>query len=173
MKSKLLLFSLLFVVAFSNAQSKVGSIDSNLIIGLMPEAKKVSSMLGEYGKKLDTIYNKKVDAYKVMLDAFKKLDKNLSDDYKKIKYDEIVKTEQELQQNQKNGNMLMQLKRDELMRPLYKKLSNVISEVSIANGYTQILTTTGNEFAYMDAKFDITQLVMDKLGIKLPEPKKE
>ena len=52
------------------------------------------------------------------------------------------------------------------MRPLYKKLSEVIAEVSKANGYTQILTTNGNQFGYIDERYDITKLVLEKLGIK-------
>ena len=65
-----------------------------------------------------------------------------------------------------NGTKMMQLQRDENMRPLYKKLSEVIKEVAKANGYTQVLTTNGNQFGYIDEKFDITKLVLDKLGIK-------
>jgi outer membrane protein len=54
------------------------------------------------------------------------------------------------------------------MRPLYSKLSIAIQEVAKENGYTQVLTISGNEFVYIDEKFDITSLVMDKLGIKAP-----
>ena len=63
---------------------------------------------------------------------------------------------------------MIQLKRNELLRPLYKKISDAITEIAKAEGYTQILTTSGNEFAYVDERFDITQKVMDKLGVKLP-----
>ena len=68
--------------------------------------------------------------------------------------------------------MLLGLKRDELMRPSYKKLGDVIALVSIENGFTQVLTTTGNQFAYLDATLDITELVLEKLGIVIPEPTK-
>ena len=61
---------------------------------------------------------------------------------------------------------LMQLRRGEYMRPLYKKIADVVEQVAKENGYTQILTTTGNQFAYFDQKHDITKLVMEKMGIK-------
>jgi len=41
--------------------------------------------------------------------------------------------------------------------------------VAKENGYTQILTITGNEFAYIDSKFDITELVLKNLGITIPK----
>ena len=82
------------------------------------------------------------------------------------KVQEINTLEQEIGNFRKNGPKLLQLQRDENMRPLYKKLSEVIAEVAKANGYTQILTTNRNEFAYLDERFDITKLVLEKLGIK-------
>ena len=49
----------------------------------------------------------------------------------------------------------------------YKKIINeVIEGIAKEKGYTQILTLTGNNFAYIDVKHDITKLVLDKLGIK-------
>ena len=57
------------------------------------------------------------------------------------------------------------------MRPLYTKLSDAIAIIAKAKGYTQILTLTGNEFAYIDNKFDITELVIKNLGIQIPASK--
>ena len=91
---------------------------------------------------------------------------------KKINLKELSEMEADIKKYQQNGNQLMQLKRDELMRPLYKKLSDVIKQVSEENKYTQVLTITGNEFAFVDDKFDITTLVITKLGITVPEIKK-
>ncbi|MFY0631650.1 MAG: OmpH family outer membrane protein [Flavobacteriaceae bacterium] len=172
MKLRIALIALCFSSLFANGQTKVGTIDSELIVGLMPEAKKVVSLLSTYAKRLDSSYQIKVKEYQGKVAAFQKLDPSLSDNFKKIKIEEITKLEQELQQNQQNGSKLVQLKRNELMRPLYTKLRGVIAEVAKAGSYTQILTTSGNEFAYVDEKFDITKLVMGKLGVKMPEPKK-
>ena len=38
------------------------------------------------------------------------------------------------------------------MRPLYKRVSDVIILVAKEKGYTQVLTSSGNEFAYLDEK---------------------
>ena len=92
---------------------------------------------------------------------------------KKTVTNEIYALEQDIRKYEQNGKKLMQLKESELMRPLYAKLNKAIDEVVKANGYTQILTITGNQFAYIDQKFDITEAVLDKLGIEIPEPKKE
>ena len=59
------------------------------------------------------------------------------------------------------------------MNPLYKILGEAITEVAKAEGFTQVLTSSGNEFAYIDEAFDITEKVMAKLGVKIPPPSKK
>jgi len=168
MKSKIIVLVALLISSISIAQSKVGTVDSDYIISLMPEKQALAIRAQNYGARLDSTFAIKVNEYKGKLAEFQKLDENVNDSIKKVKYLELAETEQEIQKYKENGNKLMQLKQNELMRPLYQKLSTTIQEVAKANGFTQILTIAGNEFAYIDEKFDITQLVMDKLGIKAP-----
>ena len=172
MKSKLffIIFSLFALVA--NGQTKVGTINSEFIVGLMPETKKVISMLNDYAAKLDSSYQIKLTEYNDKVAAFQKLDPNLSDNFKKIKIEEITELENDLQKSQQNANSLINLKRDELMTPLYKILSDAIAEISKAEGFSQVLTTSGNEFAYLDNAYDLTDKVIAKLGIKIPPPSK-
>lgn len=173
MKIRLLFIAFCLLGIVTNGQTKVGTINSEFIIGMMPETKKVISRLNDYAARLDSSYQVKLTEYNDKVAAFQKLDPSLSNDFKKVKIDEITEMETNLQQSQKNGNNLINLKRDELMKPLYKILSNAITEVANADGYTQVLTSSGNEFAFIDNNFDITEKVMAKLGIKIPPPAKD
>ena len=56
MKLRILTVALLLTSMFVTGQTKVGSIDSELIVGLMPETKKVLTRLGDYAKRLDSSY---------------------------------------------------------------------------------------------------------------------
>lgn len=172
MKLKITVLLIAFVSTLAIAQTKVGTIDSDYIINFMPESGVVLEMTQDYGEKLDSAFNIKVDDFKIRLEDYKKKQKDMGVLEKKTIEKELTALEKDIQLYQKNGNTLLGLKRDELMRPLYKKLSDAIAEVSKANGYTQILTTTGNQFAYIDIKFDITDLVVEKLGIVIPEAEK-
>ncbi|MFK8060864.1 MAG: OmpH family outer membrane protein [Polaribacter sp.] len=173
MKSKLLFFCIAFISITAFSQTKTGTVDSDYIISIMPETKIVFKRANDYGAKLDTSYTKKLDIYKAKLDTYRTNEKTMGELAKKTSISEIQTLEADLNKYRENGRKLIQLKRDELMRPLYKKLSDAIVEVSKANGYTQVLTVTGNQFAYADPKFDITELVMKKLGVKAPEPAKK
>ena len=165
MKSTIATIVLILTSLLATGQTKVGTVNSELIVGLLPEMKKVVADLDLYAKELDSSYQIKVQE---KIADFQNLG-DVSDKFKKIKLDEISELEQKLQQSQQNGNQLIQLKRNELLRPLYKKVGDAITVIAQADGYTQILTTSGIEFAYADEKFDLTQKVMDKLGVKLPE----
>lgn len=170
MKSKITVLFIAFISTLSIAQTKVGTINSDYIISIMPEGKIVVEKTQEYGAKLDSSFAIKAKEYQDKVDDFRKNEAEYGELMKKTLVKEITLMEKDLKKYQDNGNKLMQLKQNELMRPLYKKLNDAISFIAKENNYTQILTTTGNQFAFIDDKFDITQLVMDKLGVKAPEP---
>ena len=166
MNSKIIFLAAILLSTISFSQTKLGTVNSDLIIGKMPQMKSVLRRVENSGKKLDSSFSIKATEYQTKSQAFKEGQKTLSEADKKTKYQELISLEQDLQKFRVNGTKMMQLQREQYMRPLYKKLSEVISEVAKANGYTQILTTGGNEFGYIDERFDITQLVLDKLEIK-------
>jgi outer membrane protein len=168
MKLKIAFTLLIISTSFSIAQNKVGTIDSDYIVNLMPETKVAMDTSQKYGSTLDSSFNIQVVDFKNRVDKYTMREKEMGVLEKKTIQQELAALEKELQKYQKNANMLLKLRRDELMRPLYKKLSDLIAVVSKENGYSQVFTITGNQFAYFDSNFDITKLVMDKLGISTP-----
>ena len=172
MKSKITILFITFLSTISLAQTKVGTTNSDYIMSLMPESQIVYNRAQAYGAKLDSLFDIKAQNFKTKVDAFRKSEKEMDEALKKTKVSEISALALDIKKYKDNGNKLMQLKQDELMRPLYKKLGDAINQVAKEQGYTQVLTSTGNQFVYIDEKFDITKLVMNKLGVKEPEVKK-
>jgi len=167
MKTKItLLITAFFVCLTITAQTKVGTVNSELIISKMPQLAKANERIKRYTNKLDSTFQIKVKNYDAKVAEYNKVIKTISEDNKKIKYNELLNLDKDLKMFQENGTKILQVTRDDFMRPLYKKVSEVISQIAKEKGYTQILTTSGNEFAYIDKKFDITKLVLTKLGIK-------
>ncbi|UAM99506.1 OmpH family outer membrane protein [Polaribacter litorisediminis] len=171
MKLKFTILFIAFISSAAMAQSKVGTIDSDYIINIMPEAKIVIERSQEYGARLDSTFSIKMEDYKKRVKDFRAKEKEMGELMKKVLVDELTALEQDVKKFQENGNKLMQLKRNELMVPLYKKLNEAVTEIAKEEGYSQIFTKAGNQFAYIDENFDITKLVMKKLGIKAPEIK--
>jgi outer membrane protein len=98
-------------------------------------------------------------------------EKEMGELMKKTLIKEITALEVDLKNYQNNGTKLMQLNQNELMRPLYKLINDSINAVAKENKYSQVLTSTGNQFVYIDDNFDITKLVIAKLGLTEPELK--
>lgn len=171
MKLKFTLLLAAFISTFAIAQTKTGTINSDYIISIMPESEIVIARSQEYGARLDSLFSIKMKDYEARVKDYRDKEKDMGVLMKKTLVKELTALEQDIKQYQDNGNKLMQLKQNELMRPLYTKLNLAIDEIAKENGYTLILTTSGNQFAYIDQKFDITKLVMAKLNIKEPEIK--
>ena len=154
MKSKISILIAILISSIALAQSKVGTVNSDYLLGVMPESKIVAL---------------KVSAYQNSLNEFRDIADSISQDTKTLKLIEIQKFEAEVNKAKEAGTQLMRQKENELMKPLYKKLGEAIRAVAKENNYTQILTLQGNEFAYVDSAFDITELVMVKLNIEKPK----
>ena len=171
MKSKITFFFIAFISTISMAQSKVGTINSDYVMSLMPQSKVVLTMSQAYGAKLDSSFTIKTRNYQARVIDFNEKEKEMGELMKKTLIKEINALEADLKNYQNNGTKLMQLKQNELMRPLYKLINDAINTVAKENKYTQVLTSTGNQFVYIDDNFDITKLVITKLGLTEPEVK--
>jgi len=147
------------------AQSKVGTVNVNEILSKLPELTTVETAVATYNSVLEKTLNEKITVYKTKLDKYKKNVSTYNDVMKKTMGEELYNLENDIKKFQQNGSQLTQLKQDDLLRPLYKKISDMIAVVAKEKNYTQILTVDGNEFAYADEKFDITSIVKSKLGI--------
>ena len=71
MKLKITVLFIAFIISLTIAQTKVGTVDSDYIIGMMPETKKVVEITKSYGAKLDSTFSIRVTDFKVRLEDYK------------------------------------------------------------------------------------------------------
>ena len=98
MKSTIATIVLILTSLLATGQTKVGTVNSELIVGLLPEMKKVVADLDLYAKELDSSYQIKDKEYQEKIADFQNQG-DVSDKFKKIKLDEISELEQKLQQS--------------------------------------------------------------------------
>ena len=70
MKLKITVLFIAFISSLTIAQTKVGTIDSDYIIGMMPETKKVVEITKSYGAMLDSTFSIRVTDFKVRLEDY-------------------------------------------------------------------------------------------------------
>ena len=163
---KLLKVLFLFICVTGFSQTKVGTIDVDFILSQMPELPTVQTQVDEYGKSLEADLQKKLTDYQ---NAIKELDDvTLTFDRKKKKQDSILAMEQDIQKFQQNGQQLITLKRDELLRPLYSKIGVSLEKVAKAGEYTQVLDRN-SDIVYIDNNYDLTLVVCKDLGIEVKQ----
>ncbi|WP_298511725.1 OmpH family outer membrane protein [uncultured Kordia sp.] len=173
MKIKHLLytFAIVFCSYTVTAQTKVGTVNINILVSKLPEIASVKSGMESYEKELQADLKAKLDAYGKEVEEANKAFATMTEENKKKKQKEIFDLENDIQKFRQNAVQLVQLRQDELMRPLYKKVGDAVAAVAKTEKYTQVFTLDGNELAYVDPAFDLTLKTATKLGLKLETKK--
>ena len=171
--------ALMAMVTAPLAAQKIGYIDSDLILGKMPEYKSAQKQLDD----LAAEWQAKADAMQVEIDQmykdYRAEEVLLNRDQKKAKEDAIVAKENELfkfreEKFGQNGELFK--KREELVKPIQDKIYEAVQKVAKKEGLAFIFDKAGGVvMLYADPKYDKTYEVMEELGIPVdqkPEDKK-
>ncbi|MFK5981962.1 MAG: OmpH family outer membrane protein [Flavobacteriaceae bacterium] len=165
---KISILLLLIVTGFQiNAQSKVGTIDVEFILSQMPELKDAGNDAKIYSEDLNAQLQLKITKYQDQFKTYQETEASLSESDKNTKQQELVALEQDIQQFQQNSNSLVQVRQNELLRPLYSKINDALQIVAADGMFTQIFTIN-ETLVFIEPRLDVTFLVMTKMGLPLP-----
>jgi outer membrane protein len=177
-KMKKTLLSLLLVFAFTaGIAQKYAYVDTEYILDNIPEYKDAQNQLDELAED----YQKEIEQAYIELDRmyknFQAESVLMPDDIKKKKEDELKAKEIEVKDLQKqrfgqDGDLF--LKREELTKPIQEKIYNAIEEIATEKNYAFVFDKAGSlTILYVNAKFDISDDVLDKVGAELGTVRKE
>lgn len=171
MKNFILILCIASTSLISYGQTtKVGTVDSDYILSKMPEMVQTQDSLKAYREDLGSQLAEKAEKYQAAFKAAQAEFDSLSDEAKQSKQAELATLENDVNSFRRNGAQLIELKQDQLMRPLYQKIGENVAKVAEQLGYTQILNTSGNNgLAYIDPEFDISEKVLLMMGISVTE----
>jgi outer membrane protein len=158
------------VLSYAQDTQKLGYADTDYILSQLPDAKKVETELRAHSTQLEAQLKAKYDEYQKKVEDFQANAAKWVDAVAKDKENELRQLQQAFQKFQQDAETSLQKKQQDLMAPLYDKVGNAIAEVSKENGYTFIITLNatgggGNVLLYKDTQFDISPLVLKKLGV--------
>lgn len=148
---------------------KVGFADWDYIFSQMPEYKQIEGAVKAHGEQLQAQLKAKGQEYETKLDYYQKNGATMLDAVRKDKESELTQLQQNIQKFQQDAQASMQKKQNDLMEPVFKKVGKAIDDVAKENGYTFIINPQlvggGDILLYQDSKFDISVLVLKKMGI--------
>ncbi len=166
-RSSLLIAFLTFSI-FASAQTKVGTIDTDYILSQMPEMESVNKGLETYDKELQQDFQANVKQYDTLVKTYQANAESLAAEARQESESKIIELENQIKQFRQRAQLMMQMRRNELTNPLYKKIDAAMRAVIDEEGFTQILHAGGNSLAFSAEKYDITEKVMTKMGIEIP-----
>jgi len=167
-KKAVALFSLVVLVAsfgYSQTTLKLGHIDSNEILSMMPETDSLSEELQNYAEYLDQQMNTMAMEYQSKITNYQDNVATMSDLIRQTKEKEITDLQARIQAFQQSADQDLSTKQAELFNPLIEKVKNAINEVGRENGYTYILDVGAGAVVFFEGGDDVLPLVKKKLGI--------
>jgi outer membrane protein len=179
MKKKFIVVCLSLLVGtfnFSFAQ-KIGHINSQDLLLLMPERKQAETTIQEYAKQLESQLAAMNNDYEAKIQEYQAKESAMTDLIKQDKAKEISDLENRIKSFQQSAQESLQKKEQELLQPMIDKAKKAISEVAKENGYKYILDTSLGIVLYQEESDNIMPLVKKKLGLTdpptTPAPAKE
>lgn len=145
------------------AQSKIGYISVDEVLGVMPEVKKVQGELASYDSSLQINYSETLKEYLSKDSSYKADSAKLSPAVRKAKESDLEKLAGELNNFQQNYQNMLTERRNQLMQPVVERAVTTIKEVAKANGYTYVLSKEA--LLVQPEADDLLPLVKKKLGI--------
>ena len=179
MTTRKLLFTILFASAaiLVNAQApqKIGYADWEYIFSQLPEFKQIDAELKTHGTQLQNQLKAKSQEFETKLKAYQSLPATTSEVIRADKERELQSLQESAQKFQQDAEASLAKKQNDLMQPVYTKVGKAIEDVAKENGYTFIFNPqlgAGTDILlYSDEKYDISDLVLKKLGVTPQAPK--
>lgn len=165
---RFLKIAILFIGVTSFAQGKVGVVDVDFILSQMPEMEEVRTKMGTYADQLDVDMNKKFAEYNTLRDSYEAEKDKLKGEDLQEKQRELMEKEQDIQKFQRNGAQLMEVQKQEYLRPLYQKIGNALNKIASQEKFTMVQELS-QDIVFLDPEYNLTLPILNELGIELSE----
>lgn len=172
MKSVAVAAGLFLSVSAVQAQQKIGHVNSQEILQLMPEFQaanqKVETFVkGKQGElqQMDSERQKKVTAYYDKQRTVSEANKEAVSKELQAMATEIQTIEQRMQESEQRAQQEIGQERETAFQPVFEKAEAAIQAVSKEKGYAYVLDIAQQSVLYFDGGEDIGPAVKTKLGI--------
>jgi outer membrane protein len=154
----------------ASAQVKIGYVNTDVLMSIMPEAAKVNADLNEYQTTLQQQGITLQKEANTKRDQYFKDSATFSNSKKEIVRNELVKLYTRLETYEQEMQEMAQKYAQEKITPLRTKALDAIKIVAKEKGYTYVIDEASSSLLVMPPGDDLLQAVKTKLGIKDPPP---
>lgn len=164
-------FAALISIFAINAQAqtqKIGHINSDELLAMMPEAQAAQTSLEDYRAQLEKDMREMEAELETKIAAFQQNQQIMTNLSRETKTREIQDLQARIQEFGQSAQQDLQAKQVELISPIIDKATNAVKEVAKENNFTYIMDSSPSKATviFFDNGEDILPLVKAKLGIQ-------
>jgi outer membrane protein len=166
---KVLLALALFVgtASVSIAQQKIGHINADELLQLMPETKVAQTELEAYGRQLEKDLTDMETELQNKIDSFRANEKMMTTLARETKTKELQELQMRIQEYSQRAQQDLQQKQVQILTPVIEKATKAVQDVAKENGFSYILDSSPSKAVVVFAENgeDIMPMVKAKLAI--------
>ena len=164
LKSLFVTFLMALPMTFSYAQSKVAHIDTQKLIGEMPEVIAAQKQLEQLEKTYTSEIENTYKEFQTKAQSYSADAANQTDVTNQARQKELETMQQNINQYRETAAQDLQKKQVEMMRPLYDKARAAIEKVAAAQGFDYVLDASAGGSVIMAKGKDLMTDVKAELG---------
>ena len=161
---KMILMLALALPILASAQ-KIGHVNSQEIMALMPETKQMGAKLDSLQSSYETQLANMQEEFNRKLTEFQQQQATMTAGVREFRQQELAEMEQRMQMFYQTVQQDLQAKQVEYLQPVREALLNAIKKVGAAQSCTYVMDQAGMLYIAPDA-LDLTSAVKAELGIK-------
>jgi outer membrane protein len=170
LKVALVVACVVFAGSIAKAQTKVGYINFQQLVTMMPDTKVLQGQLETYNKQFQDQYTAMTTEYQTKGQAYEAQRATMTDAVRSAKEAELTDIQKRIQSFQQDAQQKIAAKTNELSKPLFDKLRAAIGQVAKDKGYAYVINTsasTSDEILLVSPPGDdLMTDVKAKLGVK-------
>ena len=147
---------------------KIGYVNVEYVLGLLPETKVKDSEFVSFRKQLIKQIQDKEEEYQQKVQTLKKGGDSMNQSVRSQKELELQQLQEGIRRLQLEWQGKLARKQISLLGPIYDKIKDVVVQVAKEHGYTHVLNAdveNMNVLLYVDEEYNISDRVLKKLGV--------
>ncbi len=146
--------------------SKLGYINSQELLSLMPEVAQAEKDLQAFAKTYQDQLETMGKEYEKKIQEFQTQEKTMTEAVREVKIKEIQQLQERIEFTQQSAQEKVSNKKQEMYKPLLEKADKAIKDVATEKKYDYIFDASAGMLLYANESDDVLSLVKAKLGIK-------
>lgn len=151
--------------------TKIGYTNVDVILGRLPEAKKIQNTLEVTREQLNKALQEKVKEFQDKLAVFEKNGASMTEVIRADKQKELENLQTSIQEFERNSQTSLQTKYQQLLDPVMTKIGEAIKTVGKEQSYLYIINSESGQAGVpvllytASEEYNVTDLVLIKLGV--------